>query len=55
MNTIDLLEFEQMKKNTPAFKVGDTVKVHVKIVEGRQAAYPGLPRRGDRPSKRRHQ
>jgi len=34
MNTIDFLEMEQMKKNIPPFKVGDTVKVQVKIVEG---------------------
>jgi large subunit ribosomal protein L19 len=34
MNTIDFLEMEQMKKNITPFKVGDTVKVHVKIVEG---------------------
>ncbi len=34
MNTIDRLEMEQMKKNIPPFKPGDTVKVHVKIVEG---------------------
>lgn len=34
MNTIDMLELEQMKKNIPSFKPGDTVKVHVKIVEG---------------------
>jgi len=34
MNTIDMLELEQMKKNIPPFKAGDTVKVHVKIVEG---------------------
>lgn len=34
MNRIDYIEFEQMKKNTPPFKPGDTVKVHVKIVEG---------------------
>lgn len=34
MNIIDIIEFEQMKKNTPDFKAGDTVKVHVKIVEG---------------------
>ncbi len=45
MNTIDILEFEQMKKNIPAFKTGDTVKVHVKIVEGdkqRIQAYQGV-------------
>lgn len=34
MNKIDLIEMEQMKKNIPSFKAGDTVKVHVKIVEG---------------------
>ena len=34
MNTIDRLEMEQMKKNITPFKPGDTVKVHVKIVEG---------------------
>src|SRR5664279_4671708 len=34
MNIIDFLEFEQMRKNITPFKVGDTVKVHVKIVEG---------------------
>ncbi|CAH2031583.1 50S ribosomal protein L19 [Trichlorobacter ammonificans] len=45
MNTIDFIEFEQMKKNIPVFKVGDTVKVHVKIVEGdkqRIQAYQGV-------------
>jgi large subunit ribosomal protein L19 len=34
MNTIDFLDFEQIKKNITPFKVGDSVKVHVKIVEG---------------------
>lgn len=45
MNTIDVLELEQMKKNVPPFKVGDTVKVQVKIVEGdkqRIQAYQGV-------------
>jgi large subunit ribosomal protein L19 len=45
MNTIDTLEFEQMKKNIPPFKVGDTVKVQVAIVEGdkrRLQAYQGV-------------
>jgi large subunit ribosomal protein L19 len=45
MTTIDMIEFEQMKKNTPVFKTGDTVKVHVKIVEGdkqRIQAYQGV-------------
>lgn len=34
MNKIDAIELEQMKKNIPPFKPGDTVKVQVKIVEG---------------------
>ena len=34
MNRIDQIEMAQMKKNIPPFKAGDTVKVHVKIVEG---------------------
>ena len=34
MNTIDYLEFAQMKKDIPPFKPGDTVKVQVRIVEG---------------------
>lgn len=45
MNIIDFLEFEQMKKNISPFKVGDTVKVQVKIVEGdkqRIQAYQGV-------------
>ncbi|HOI14984.1 MAG TPA: 50S ribosomal protein L19 [Geobacteraceae bacterium] len=45
MNTIDRIEFEQMKKNIPSFKPGDTVKVQVKIVEGdktRVQAFQGV-------------
>jgi large subunit ribosomal protein L19 len=34
MNKIDFIELAQMKKNIVPFKPGDTVKVHVKIVEG---------------------
>jgi len=34
MNKIDVIEFEQMKKDIPPFKPGDTVRVQVKIVEG---------------------
>ncbi len=29
-----MLEKEQLKKDVPAFRPGDTVKVHAKIVEG---------------------
>ncbi len=34
MNLINRLEMEQMRKNIPVFKAGDTLRVHVKIVEG---------------------
>lgn len=34
MNIIEVLEKEQLKENIPDFKPGDTVKVHVKVVEG---------------------
>ena len=34
MNIIDEIGREQMKTDIPSFKAGDTLKVHVKIVEG---------------------
>ncbi|NLW07795.1 MAG: 50S ribosomal protein L19 [Clostridia bacterium] len=34
MNIIDALEQEQIRQDIPAFKPGDTVRVHVKVVEG---------------------
>ncbi len=34
MNLIDLIEQEQLKKDLPEFEAGDTVKVHLKVVEG---------------------
>lgn len=34
MNIIDRLEKEQLRKDIPHFKAGDTLKVHVKITEG---------------------
>jgi len=34
MNIIDVLEQEQLRNDIPAFRSGDTVKVHVKVVEG---------------------
>ncbi|MCX5901579.1 MAG: 50S ribosomal protein L19 [Proteobacteria bacterium] len=34
MNVIDKIEQEQMRLDIPAFRPGDTVKVHVKIREG---------------------
>jgi large subunit ribosomal protein L19 len=34
MNPMETLEREQLRADLPGLKVGDTVKVHVKIVEG---------------------
>jgi large subunit ribosomal protein L19 len=45
MNEIQAIEAAQMKPETGNFKVGDTVKVHFKIVEGkteRVQIYEGL-------------
>jgi large subunit ribosomal protein L19 len=45
MNEIQAVEAAQMKTNVDQFKVGDTVKVHFKIVEGkteRVQIYEGL-------------
>ena len=33
-NLIDVLEQEQLKQDIPALRPGDTVQVHVKVVEG---------------------
>ena len=34
MNVIDKINEKQIKSNVPEFRVGDTVKVDVKIIEG---------------------
>jgi len=34
MNIVDQIGMEHMRKDIPLFKAGDTLKVHVKIVEG---------------------
>ena len=34
MNPIEAIEREQLQGNIPDFKPGDTVRVHVKVVEG---------------------
>lgn len=36
MDIIKSIEQEQLKTNIPEFNVGDTVKVHVKVVEGKR-------------------
>jgi len=34
MNIVDRIGMEQMRKDIPLFKAGDTLKVHVRITEG---------------------
>jgi large subunit ribosomal protein L19 len=34
MNPIEAIEREQLRSDVPEFRPGDTVKVHVKVVEG---------------------
>ena len=34
MNVIQKIEQEQMKQDVPAFRPGDTVKVHNRVIEG---------------------
>nr|WP_296099664.1 50S ribosomal protein L19 [Dialister sp.] len=35
VNIIETLENEQLRKDIPEFRPGDTVRVHVKVVEGK--------------------
>ncbi len=45
MNVIDKITAKQINPNIPEFRVGDTVKVNVKIIEGnkeRIQAYEGI-------------
>lgn len=37
MNPTDLVDVESLRDDIPDFRVGDTVKVHVKVVEGNRA------------------
>lgn len=34
MNNLDMLESAQLRSDIPDFRTGDTVKVHVRVVEG---------------------
>jgi large subunit ribosomal protein L19 len=34
MNPIEAIEREQLQQNLPEFKPGDSIKVHVKVIEG---------------------
>jgi large subunit ribosomal protein L19 len=45
MDIISVLEHEQLRNDIPSFRPGDTVRVHVKVVEGtreRIQAYEGV-------------
>jgi large subunit ribosomal protein L19 len=45
MNPIEAIEREQIRTDLPDFKPGDTVRVHVKVVEGekeRVQVFPGV-------------
>jgi large subunit ribosomal protein L19 len=45
MNMIQVVEDAQLRKDIPSFRPGDTVRVHVKVVEGgreRVQAYEGV-------------
>ena len=45
MNRLDTVETTQLKENIPAFKPGDTLRVHVRIKEGnkeRLQAFEGI-------------
>ena len=39
MNIIEAIEAEQQRKDIPAFRVGDTVKVWVKVIEGTRETF----------------
>ncbi len=34
MNTLDMLDTESLRSDVPDFRPGDTLKVHVRVVEG---------------------
>ena len=53
MNKTDLVEPPYLRTDLPEFRPGDTVKVHVRVVEAEPRAHPGLPGRRDPASGRR--
>lgn len=45
MNKIEMIEKQQLRSDLPEFHIGDTVRVHVKVVEGsreRLQAFEGI-------------
>ncbi|HEV7725496.1 MAG TPA: 50S ribosomal protein L19, partial [Modestobacter sp.] len=37
MNTLDALDAESLRDDIPEFRPGDTVKVHVRVIEGNRS------------------
>jgi large subunit ribosomal protein L19 len=37
MNTLDVLDADSLRADIPAFRPGDTVKVHVRVIEGNRS------------------
>ncbi|HYN74886.1 MAG TPA: 50S ribosomal protein L19 [Candidatus Limnocylindria bacterium] len=37
MNTLDFVDVASMRTDIPAFRPGDTLKVHVKVIEGNKS------------------
>ena len=37
MNTLDALDAQALRSDIPAFRPGDTLKVHVKVIEGNRS------------------
>jgi len=37
MNTLDVLDADSLRDDIPEFRAGDTVKVHVRVVEGNRS------------------
>ncbi|MEP6852023.1 MAG: 50S ribosomal protein L19 [bacterium] len=37
MNTLDALDADSLRDDVPAFRPGDTLKVHVRVIEGNRA------------------
>ncbi len=50
MSILDAVDAASLRTDIPDFRPGDTVKVHVNIIEGTPLPYPGLPGRRHRRS-----
>ena len=45
MDLISTIEAAQKKSDIPSFRVGDTIKVHFKIIEGKTGLFIAMPSR----------